>query len=165
MKISLATTADIKPIISLIQDRIDWMDEMDIHQWNKSDYLTTFSLEYFNEVIENKNLYKVEDNNKTIIGAFTLFDQDARWTDDTSALYIHNFVSKIGVKNVGNYIISFCEEKARDKKVLLLRIDCQQNNPKLNNYYEKHGFLYINSFEEELYSGNRREKHIKQITE
>lgn len=161
MKISLATLNDITAIISLIQARIEWMDRMNIDQWNKSDYLNAFTLDYFAQVIENKNLYKVESENEIIIGAFTLFTQDERWTDNTPSLYIHNLVSKIETASVGDYIISFCEEKAREAHINLLRIDCQQDNIKLNDYYEKRGFIYINSFQEELYSGNRREKLIK----
>ncbi len=159
MKISFATSNDIPTIITLIQERIEWMDRMNINQWNKSDYLKTFTLDYFTQVIENKNLYKVE--NQTIIGAFTLFDHDERWTDNLPALYIHNLVSKEESASVGDNIILFCEEKASEQGIARLRIDCQQDNIKLNDYYEKRGFIYINSFQEELYSGNRREKIIK----
>ena len=42
-----ATLFDIDSIIKVIQDRIDWMDEVGIEQWNKTSYLEVYPREYF----------------------------------------------------------------------------------------------------------------------
>ena len=160
MTIVLATSEDINGIVDLIQKRIDWMDQTGINHWNKSDYLKTFSLSYFDSVIKNKNLFQVLDFNDELIGGFTLFQSDRRWTDNIPALYIHNFVSKIDTKGVGDAIITFCEKEAIQRGINTLRIDCQQQNAKLNAYYEERGFYYVSSFDEPLYQGNRREKKL-----
>lgn len=162
MTIQLASLHDVNPIIDLIQKRIQWMDELGIDQWNNSGYLQTFTLEYFEKVIINQNLYKVLGEQERLVGAFTLFEEDARWTDNAVALYIHNFVSQIDIKGVGDKIISFCESEARNRGISKLRVDCKNTNLKLNQYYQNRGFEYISSFEEEKYSGNRREKTIEQ---
>lgn len=161
MTIQRANISDVDSIISLIQSRIQWMNMKGIDQWNKSDYLETFTLTYFANVINRQNLYKVLDGEGVIIGAFTLFEEDERWTDGEPALYIHNFVSKLDAVGVGDTIILFCEEEAKTRGVSKLRVDCKNTNLKLNEYYQMRGFEYISSFEEEKYSGNRREKTIR----
>lgn len=160
MTIQLACSTDITSIVSLIQMRIEWMDKEGINQWNKSDYLKTFTLAYFDDVIQQKQLYVAKTMDGELVGAFTLFEEDSRWADGVTALYIHNFVSQINFSGVGGSIIAFCEKEAKGRNINRLRIDCQKDNEKLNRYYEQRGFKYVSSFAEELYNGNRREKII-----
>ncbi len=157
--IQRAVIHDLQSILSLIRARIEWMNENNIKQWNRTDYLSRFTNEYFHRVISNGQLYTVKTDGQ-VIGAFTLFDYDERWNDGQKALYIHNFVSDIHHRGVGDDILCFCENEARKKNIFLLRIDCQKDNKKLNDYYSRRGFKYISSFEEELYCGNRRQKRI-----
>lgn len=92
--IQRAVIHDLQSILSLIRARIEWMNENNIEQWNRTDYLSRFTNEYFHRVISNGQLYTVKTDGQ-VIGAFTLFDYDERWNDGQKALYIHNFVSDI----------------------------------------------------------------------
>ena len=57
MKIQKATPADTDGVLCLIQDRIRWMDEQGLAQWNKFDYLEVFPPVYFLESIEDGDVY------------------------------------------------------------------------------------------------------------
>lgn len=53
MEIRKAIPADTGDIVRLIEDRIRWMDEQGLEQWNKFDYLEVFPPAYFRENIED----------------------------------------------------------------------------------------------------------------
>lgn len=46
-KITKPTINDIDEIMSLIDSRIKWMDEVHIEQWNKTHYFERYPKEYF----------------------------------------------------------------------------------------------------------------------
>ena len=48
---------DADAILELIKKRIEWMDENNIEQWNKTDYLSFYPKEYFEEKAEAGQLY------------------------------------------------------------------------------------------------------------
>lgn len=42
-----AEPEDVDDIIGIIQERIDWMDEKNLYQWNRTNYMQRYPREYF----------------------------------------------------------------------------------------------------------------------
>lgn len=156
-----AIKTDIDEILMLIEKRIEWMNENNIDQWNKTNYLECYPKEYFEEMVSEGQLYVIKDGKfGSIIGSVTLLEQDKRWNDSSQSYYIHNLVSDTEVSDIGVTIINFCEQIAIKNDKNKIRLDCQASNYKLNEYYAKLGFEYIGSVQDDNYTGNKREKKL-----
>ena len=156
----LAVQGDEEQIFSLIQDRIQWMDDQGISQWNTVGYWDIFPPSYYRKAIEDHRLYvlKLPETGK-IIGAGVLADQDLLWgQDNVSAFYLHNFVADRGVAGTVGVFLSGCEDLARSVGKERFRLDCIKTNLKLNRYYEARGYRAVGSIEDGKYVGNKREK-------
>ena len=106
-----AMNEDIDEILILIQKRIKWMDENNISQWNKTNYLKYYPQNYYEELVSKGQLYVVKYGDlNSVIGAFALLEQDKCWNDSSQSYYIHNLVTDIGVSGIGATIIKFCEQ-------------------------------------------------------
>ncbi|VBB07776.1 acyl-coa n-acyltransferase [Lucifera butyrica] len=93
-----AINEDVDEILILIQKRINWMDENNISQWNKTNYLKYYPKNYYEELVSKGQLYVVKYGNlNSVIGAFALLEQDKCWNDSSQSYYIHNLVTDIGV--------------------------------------------------------------------
>ena len=89
---------------SLILERMHWMDDCDIKQWNMFPYDEIYPLEYYKDAQLNGLLYVLVDNSsKNVVCAGILKDSDERWTNDEPAFYLHNFVSEVGSCIDGEY--------------------------------------------------------------
>ena len=156
-----AMNEDIDEILILIQKRVKWMDENNINQWNKTNYLKHCPKNYYEELVSRDQLYVVKyvDLN-IVIGAFALLEQDKFWNDSSQSYYIHNLVTAIGVSGIGATIIKFCEQIAIKHGNNKIRLDCQASNNKLNEYYSGLGFEYVGMVKESIYTGIKREKNL-----
>ncbi len=159
MYVRKATLNDVNDIINLIKERMKWMDNKNLYQWNKTGYLDAYTHDYFCEKIKDESFFvAIEDNQ--LIGAIALFENDHRWNDKASALYIHHLVSDPNYPGVGKYLISFSEEYAKQNEVKFLRLDSQKGNEKLSDFYQSLGFLIVGEIVEGPYEGKKREKCI-----
>ena len=111
-RFTVATAEDIPAVRGLIQARIDWMDEVGLEQWNKSNYWAVYPVSYFEEKVRASELWVLRrENEERIIGSVVLIDQDDFWGGDTTpAYYIHNLATALDVRGVGSEIVSLCEE-------------------------------------------------------
>lgn len=156
--IEIADICDINSILELYAERMKWFKDNNIKQWNK--YLNNHPKSEFEEIINSKNYYIIR-NCEEIIGGFELSTNSKDWKDDiTSAYYIYKIVTKVGYKNVGNFIFEKCKEMAKLNKKMFLRIDCLKSNEKLNNIYENHNFKLIRYGNNDRYSFSLRECNV-----
>lgn len=150
---------DILSVIKLIENRCLWMKENGINQWDE-EYLKFYNFNYFKERVEKRELFLVENFQK-IVGTFVLLEEDERWENDMPAYYIHNFATDTKIRGIGSEIIEYCEDLCRENSKKTLRLDCNINNNKLNDYYEKKGFKTVGICDESPeYVGYKREKII-----
>lgn len=156
-----AITADIDEILELIQKRIEWMDRNSINQWNKTNYLECYPKRYFEELVSKSQLYVMKDRKYgRVIGAVALLEEDKCWNNDSQSYYIHNLVSDTEISGIGETIINLCEKIAIENGKSKIRLDCQDSNHKLNEYYNKLGFQYVGNIQDGNYTGNKREKKL-----
>lgn len=140
-KVELANISDIDSILELYAERMKWFKDNDIIQWRK--YLINHPKSEFVELINSKNYYVIK-NNDEIIGGFEISTDSKEWKDDiTPAYYIYKVVTKVGYKNIGDFIFKECKKIAKEHDKQYLRLDCLKSNKKLNNIYENYNFKLV----------------------
>jgi ribosomal protein S18 acetylase RimI-like enzyme len=157
-----AIKQDVDKIYELIKKRIKWMDDNNIHQWNKTDYLATYPKKYFEEKMAIGQLYTMKSApSGKVVGAVVLLEEDKRWNADGSkSYYIHNLVSNTEISGIGREIICLCEKMAIENGKDLIRLDCQESNSKLKDFYYRLGFKYVGYVQEGSYFGIKLEKKL-----
>ena len=150
---------DAKALFEIIKRRIEWMDENSIDQWNNHDYLNVFPLGYYLKKADEGALYVYKKGGKTVCGA-VIGDSDRRWDDGEAALYIHNFASDIGYPGAGRKLLLFLIETAKSRGCRWVRLDCDESNKRLNEYYDAFGFVTLDGFTEGPYRGVKKQKAL-----
>lgn len=155
----VAEHSEIESIFGLYQKRIRWMDKKGIHQWNTTDYLKAYPVDYYIEQQTLGNLYVLAEG-KVIVGAVVLLQKDNRWMDkeDLLALYVHNLVTDNRVRGAGKRILMESEKFALSKGMYAVRLDCAVDNVFLNHYYDSLEYKMVGTCQDGTYIGNRREK-------
>lgn len=152
---------EVSQMFHMILKRMEWMDEKGIEQWNVTKYDEIFPLSYYEEECLKGEIFVLYDTlDQEIVAAAILKEEDENWQDNVQALYLHNFVAKIGEKGVGSIFINLAEEYAKEKGKEFFRLDSIENNEPLSQYYETQGFLPVGKCQEGLYKGILREKKL-----
>ncbi len=161
MKIEIAQVKDVPMVMDLIKQRCEWFQKEKIDQW-EDDYLAIFDIQYFEEQASKKQVYLVTQEEK-VCGAFVLKQEEEEYWKDKEkkkALYVYHLVTKVGYAGIGKQILEQIEELAREKQITYIRLDCMQNNKKLNAYYEQYGFKCCGEGKEEGYAYRLWEKKV-----
>lgn len=140
MKIELAKKNDIPLVLEIIKERCEWFLKNKIKQWDSWYYEDLYDEKYFLEAMKTYDLYVVK-NKMEIIGLFMLkYENPKYWKDNRPAIYLDHFVTKLGNPGLGEKILEFIINIAKEKNLKYLRLECMRCNPKINEYYQKHGF-------------------------
>ena len=158
---SPALADELPAVFALIKDRIAWMDEVGLHQWNVLDYWGVFPESYYTAAVREGRLFVVHDASGAGAGAGVLSFRDPFWHGDASpALYLHNFVTARHAKGAGDAFLAGCERFALAHNKPLFRLDCAADNTVLNDYYAARGFAAAGTVEDGPYKGILREKRL-----
>ncbi len=157
-----AKSEDAKAVFALVNERISWMDEIGVEQWNKEDYWMVYPQSYYLNAISNGRLFVLRDKTSgLVISAGVLSESDSRWSDDgVKAVYLHNFVSSLVSPGSGGIFLAECESYAKQYGAQVLRLDCAASNDKLNDYYEQRGYYAVGVVTDGNYTGIKREKRL-----
>lgn len=151
---------EIDEIFSLFEERVAWMDEKGLRQWNATNYLNIYTRSFFRQEQKNQHLYVL--TNGEIAGAVVMLDEDERWPEKTasSALYLHNLVVSLSLKGFGHRMLAEAEKVALQKEKEYVRLDCNDDNEFLNCFCESEGYVIAGECREGLYHGYLREKKL-----
>ena len=152
-----AEKKDVKFIISLIKQRIEWMNQVGINQWNKTDYLGVYPVSYFEQ---NIDYFIVAEIHKIIVAATALYRLDERWNEQTNSLYVHHLVSDINYKGVGKKLLEYAEIYAKNNGFESIKLDSAVGNIKLENFYTELGYTPCGTCVDGPYHGILREKKL-----
>lgn len=153
------TKAEIPVMLHLILQRMKWMDEKGLKQWNVTKYDEVYPQSYFEERRQEGQVFVLEDKGTNeVVCAAVLKEHDARWETDEPSLYLRNFASKIGAKGVGLVFMKYAEEHAKKIGKQYFRLDSPEGNETLAKYYEKQGYSTVGECEDGLYKGILRQK-------
>lgn len=150
-------------MLGLIHQRIAWMDEKGIRQWNVTDYDGVYPPEYYEACWQKGELYALEDPaSGAVICAGALKEQDDRWPEALSApaFYLHHLAADPGHRGAGRIFLSQAERHARHAGKTYLRLDSAIDNPALTRYYESQGYLPTGTCTDGLYEGILRQKKL-----
>ena len=153
-----ASEKDIEAIRALIQKRIEWMDQVGIHQWNETEYLDVYDIPYFKRNISYFYLAMQKDE---LVGVAALYEEDERWPDHKPAIYVHHLTSITNGKGIGRQLLAYAEEIAREKGFDRIRLDSDKDNKVLESFYTQMGYVELDGFVDGLYCGIRREKYLR----
>ena len=148
-------------MFDLVLERMKWMDEKGIEQWNVMGYDEVYPLSYYEQKCREGLAFALEDKDGAILCAAVLLENDSRWSDDAPALYVHNLVSKVGAGNAGANFLRRAGEYALSINKEYLRLDSSEDNEPLAKYYENLGFVPVGTCTDGPYKGVRREKKLK----
>lgn len=152
---------EVPKMFGFILQRMAWMDEKGLTQWNKANYHQKYPLPYYESECEKGRIFVLEDiASKEIVSGAVILESDTRWPDKKDALYLHNFVSKIGEKGTGAILLKYLEEYALQNGKKYFRLDSPITNPYLGPYYKKYGFYPVGVCQEGAYKGILREKKL-----
>ncbi len=154
------TKKDAPGMFDLIVQRIRWMDENGIRQWNVTHYDKAYPLSHYEEALSRGEGYGLINEAGEIICAARFIEEDECWEDKVPALYIHSFASKPGNPGAGAYLLHKAEEYARGLGKMYLRLDSAADNEALSRYYEKQGFMPCGTCEDGPYRGILRQKKL-----
>lgn len=152
---------EVTEMFQMILERMKWMNEKGIKQWNVTNYDEVYPLSYYEKAQQDGEvfvLYNTETNH--ISAAAVLKNQDERWHDDKKAIYLHNFVSRVKEQGTGTLFIEYAQNYAKSIGIDYFRLDSAKDNKSLANYYESQGFLPKGTCVDGLYQGILREKEL-----
>ena len=158
MNIRIATARDIPAILDLLKLRIDWMDEKNLYQWNKTDYLGVYPYEHFERLIHQQVLFVAVTD--TVVGVMALLKDDPRWPTPAKTRYVHHLATHTNHKGLGVSMLEYAENLVLNEGGNVLRLDCQTVNPQLNRYYENLGYVCVGTCVDGAYEGNLMEKSL-----
>ncbi|MBR6788125.1 MAG: GNAT family N-acetyltransferase [Clostridia bacterium] len=148
-------------MFDLIVQRIRWMDEKGIRQWNVTGYDTAYPLESKKEACRKGQAFGLVDAEGRILCAAILLEEDEYWPrDGVNALYVHSLASRSDCPGAGAAFLRAAENYAREMGKEYLRLDSQTNNEKLSRYYIEQGFREAGACVDGPYSGTLRQKKL-----
>lgn len=111
-----AREEDVPAIMALLQQRIDWMDEKGLYQWNKTGYLTCYPPAHFQRLIR-EDLVFVAWADGVLTGVMALLSRDLRWPTATTgkAYYVHHLATVPGCPGLGKEMLAYAEDFARER--------------------------------------------------
>ncbi len=160
-----ARLQDVDAIISLVQSRIDWMNDVGLHQWNETDYFGRYPRSYWEK---NIDYFLVGEEEGRVVVAIALYTEDVRWTHDGEytgtatgqAYYLHHLVTNPACKGAGKKMMLYVEQYAIEHQITLLRLDSAVGNLSLEKYYNALGYSACGTCHDKLYHGILREKNL-----
>lgn len=155
-----AETNEVPHIFHLIRERVRWMEECGLRQWNVTGYLEAFPLSYYQEAQTLGRLFVLAAEGGQPVCAAVLLEEDEWWTDGASALYLHNFVSDRRCHGVGRRFLREVEKYAADRGKDWLRLDSAEDNQLLSEYYAAQGFQSVGRCQADPYHGILRQKSL-----
>lgn len=157
-----ALEIDVAGIVKIIEDRIEWMNREEIHQWNETKYFDVYPQSYFCKLVKQGELFVLRSRSKgTIVGVAGLFTEDPRWEKISKepSYYVHHLATALKKPGLGKLLLKFIEMKA-EKDHRTVRLDCAKDNPFLNTYYSELGYRHVGTCVDGLYTGNLRQKRL-----
>ena len=125
-----AAAGEAEQVFDLIRQRIAWMDERGIQQWNHPGYLRRYPLDYFRQCAEEGQLYALWTECGALAAGAVVLEEDPRWAGyGGKALYVHNLAASLHFSGAGTELLRRCLALAAERGQDYLRLDCARDNP------------------------------------
>lgn len=157
---------EIPLMFKLITDRMKWMDDNGIKQWNVTFYDEVYPVSYYEKRHRMGEVFVLEEKCSGDIAAVgVLKKEDERWETvqeytEKSAYYLHNFASDPKKNGAGEVFLYYAEKYALSRKMEYMRLDSADDNKRLEEYYSEKGYIPVGCCVDGLYKGILREKKL-----
>ena len=135
-----ATPADVKTVLSILDEAVEWLQMRGVHQWHAGDFQEARIL----RAITAGEVHLAHLGPETVGTATLTWANTMLWADPgtADAAYINRMAvrRKHAGKKLGQRIIEWAESQARSRGKKKLRLDCGEE---LGKYYDKLGFKKI----------------------
>jgi hypothetical protein len=149
--LGLANPTDVDSLLGIYTRKVEWFQQKGITQWDDIYLKRYMNKEILLGLIEVSEYFVLRDVRQIMAGCI-LQNTSPKWTDTVGNVkYIDYLVSaEIGAgKELIKNIITYCKEFEIDK----LRLDCQDHNELLKQYYFKIGFDEIRKVKHKYFEG------------
>lgn len=140
MKIQQSTLEDIDAIFERYEDATIYQKQVGVKSWKGFDRASVEK-----EIIENRH-FKIMEGDVLACTFLIAFNNPVIWQDngEDKAIYIHriatnpNYRGRSYVKQIVAWALSF----GKENKLSFIRLDTHSGNERINQYYEKCGFIF-----------------------
>lgn len=149
MEFRLAKEIDREEIEKIYEDGSLKLKSLGINQWQGQDKP---NLNNFKELIENKNIFVLDDKEK-VVSTVIIYDYDldyeknldGKWNIPKAYLALHRIgtLSSERNKGYGRKIIEFAESYARENNFKSVRIDTHRENKSMQNLLKSMNYIYV----------------------
>ncbi len=143
-----AAKADIELLLQVLKGAAQKISKKGVDHWQYWIDPPIEKISWVKEGIENGEYFFMSHRGDPL-GIIRIMDQDlVYWSASQNrerAKYIHSLVifEAHNGKGIGQKVIDAVASLARKEGCLYLRLDCDANNSKLCQYYEKQGFTKV----------------------
>ena len=156
-----ARAEEIRAGFDLIMDRVAWMDQVGIRQWNTTKYDQRYPLSYYEQRRQMEELFVLTDGAGDILAVGALLHEDERWPEQASAYYLHHLASRVDAKGAASIFLQKAEEYTASMGKTYMRLDSAIGNQTLEKYYTSRGYVAAGYCQDGLYEGVLRQKELK----
>lgn len=149
MEFRLAKEIDREGIEKIYEDGSLKLKSLGINQWQGQDKP---NLDNFKELIENKNIFVLDDKEK-VVSTVIIYDYDfdyeknldGKWSSPKAYLALHRIgtLSSERNKGYGRKIIEFAESYAKENNFKSVRIDTHRENKSMQNLLKSMNYVYV----------------------
>lgn len=141
LAVEAGTVADLPAAQAIIDGARQWLRSRGIDQWQDPVPDTVLLRD-----VEQGSLFVVRQD-RGIAAMVTVSDSDSEtWgVESGSAVYVHRLAvaQTLRGSRLGERLLAWVEERAADRGVALVRLDCATDNPGLRRFYEQLGFRHV----------------------
>lgn len=136
-----AHPADATALTDLREACARWQQQRGIDQWSPGE----LSRDTFADQIRRAQWWVLRTG-ETVEAAVRLIEEDPHiWPEEPtgSALYVHGLMAartRAG-RGTGSRLLAWAEDRARERGLRTVRLDCVAHNHALRRYYEQRGYL------------------------
>lgn len=148
MEFRLAREIDRIEIEKIYEDGSLKLKSLGINQWQGQDKP---NLDNFKNLIANKNIYVLEDNNR-VVSTVIIYDYDldyeknldGKWNSPKPYVALHRIGTLESERNkgYGRKIIEFAESYAKENNFKSVRIDTHRENKSMQNLLKSMNYIY-----------------------
>ncbi|MGG6311101.1 GNAT family N-acetyltransferase [Paenibacillus macerans] len=141
LTVSLAGEEDLEMIRQMLIEAADWMQENGVKQWNPQQFTPELIRSYY----EERDIYLLHASGEPA-AMFTLQDSDPDYWGELNVpgySYLHRLTIRLPYrgKGLGGRILRWAAKRSKVLGRTGLRLDCWNQNLKLNQLYQGFGFV------------------------
>lgn len=160
MELRLAREEDRKIILEIYEDGSKKLKSLGLDQWQGHDKP---NLDNFKELIENKNIFVLEDDKK-VLATVIIYDNDidyennldGTWQSPRPYVALHRIgtLERERKKGYGRKVIEMSESYARENNFKSVRIDTHRGNKDMQRLLSSLSYKYVGL----VYLGGKNER-------